>query len=216
MLVGFVSVILVTLLMLLVALVVRRQIRARFGVDDEAMPMQPATPPAATDFKPPQRPIEMRLATDQITGNLSWVIGLSALPIFLFTADAGSWQRWLAWPAALIAIPLAAWSLWDAINEHGARVVADARGVQQHDRGGTKSVQWSRVARIRHVEHWADDNPNEVGGRRSVRRRQLVFSDARGNDVLTLLLPLRPAEANAAFLASLPVWTGHPIETERR
>ena len=139
-----------------------------------------------------------------------------ALSLFTINAGASPWLRLLAWPAGVLTLLFAAWSLWDAWHEHGSRVVADAQGLQLQDGEAIQRLTWHQVTRIRLVEHWADDDPNKRGSSKSVRRRELVFDGTTERELLRLRMPLRPAEAHAALLASLPVWTGRAIEIERQ
>lgn len=215
---GAITVLLGTVLMALLASWLWFKVRG--GREDDGLPAAIKPPsltlPAPPGFQPPATPIELLLSTDQIGGSLSSAVGLIALAIWLFTSTDSPWLRLLAWPAALIALLFAIWSLWDAWHEHGMRVRADAEGLQMLDGESTQRVAWRQVMRIRLVEHWADDDPNKRSSSKSVRRRELVFDGPAERELLRLKMPLRPAEANAALLASLPAWTGQVIEIEQQ
>lgn len=217
---GAITVLLGTVLMLLLASWLWFKVRG--GRETDGLPVATDPPaltlPASPGFQPPVEPIALRLSTDQIGGSLSSAVGLMALALWLFTSTESPWLRALAWPAGVIAALFAIWSLWDAWHEHGQRIQADAQGLQMLDGPDGESTQrlvWSKVTRIRLVEHWADDDPNRRSAGKSVRRRELVFDGDAGRELLSLKMPLRPAEANATLLASLPVWTGRAIELEQ-
>lgn len=209
--------------LLLVILAIWLAFKVSGNREPDGLPVS-TDPPAATlsvppGFQPPAEPIVLRLSVGQIGGSLSAAVGLIALALWLFTSAENPWLRALAWPAGVIAALFAIWSLWDAWHEHGQRVQADAQGLQMLDGpggGATQRLAWNQVTRIRLVEHWADEDPNRRSAGKSVRRRELVFEGPAGRELLKLTVPLRPAAANATLLASLPGWTGHAIEIERR
>lgn len=203
------SLLFATLLMLLLTTWIYRKVRG--GRDDGPVQL----PPAAPAFEPPQTPIQMRLSADQAGSSLSWAVGLLVGAWWLFTGDAADWLRLLAWLAGLLALLFAAWALWDSWNEQGTRVVADPQGLQLHTRGATRTLPWSRVARVSLLESWASNNPNERGPKR-LRSSVLLLQAADGAELLRLCWPLRPAAASAVFLASLPVWTGRAVEVEQQ
>jgi len=167
----------------------------------------------APQFKPPLAPIEMRPRIFVSEGNLGLAITLSILAVFLFTRD-GLWLRLLAWPVGGLVLLFASMSFWDVWNESGTRFLADAAGMQIHDRMDVKTVPWSRVAKVKLRKVWASNGSTKVFASKSVISRSLDLLDADGTRLLRLALPLKPAEASAAFEASVPVWTQRAFEVE--
>ena len=184
----------------------RRMRSGRFARDLTAAPAK-ATPP----FTPPPAAIEMQPVVDWYGGNVHLAVGSLVVAVWLFTRET-AWLRLLAWPAGLVALACAGMSVWAVWNELGTRYVADASGLHTRDRSGTKSLPWSRVSRVKLTEYWRGYGPSTAFRPTQLSSRMLDLLDARGSSMLTLHLPLRPAEASAAFEASLPAWTQRPTE----
>jgi hypothetical protein len=191
--------------------VYRKMHSGRFAND-----VVPAPAQVAPEFKPPQTPIELRPRIDLNEGNLGYGIGLLFLTIFLFTRD-GTWLRLLAWPAGAVVLLFTGMFLYDAWNDLGTRFVADAAGLQIHDRSGMKNVPWSRVAKVKLMERFGSTGggTSNFSSFKRLRSRSLELLDAHGASLLKLDLPLRSAEASKIFEASLPVWTNRAIEVEQ-
>ena len=195
------SIVVITVLMLLFAVWMSKVVRGGREDGPVAVPQSPAV----VAFTPPEAPIEMRLSFETPGGSLSLAIGMLALTVWLATTPG--WMRLLAWPAAalvLLFVVVGAWSVWSELR---TRVVADANGMHVHDGDIVKKIPWSRVAEVKRVEHWAA----KYRGLSRLKYTDFVFLDQNAAELIKLRVPLRPAEASEAFVASVPVWTQRPI-----
>lgn len=169
--------------------------------------------PAATKraFTPPAT-IEMEPVVDWMYGGYTHLlVGALAIAFWLFTRET-AWLRLLAWPAGLVALLFAGLSVHGLWNEFGTRYVADATGLQIHDRAGGKSIPWSRVIGVRLTEYYVPIGSSTHHQAKSLHSRRIDLLGADGSSMLMLDLPLRPPEASASFEASLPIWTGKTTE----
>lgn len=177
-------------------------------------------PVASTGRPAPSGPLELRVAWGAMWEDISWVIGYAFAALCLFGDPSLLWTRWLAWPVATIALALCAASASAVHTLWSQRLVVSPAGVEswQGDRLD-KRLAWSEVRAVRQVDtlrtysaRQGSNSPTTT----AVGKQRLLFLDAAGQELLSVVAPMRPDEDYQAFLDAVPAWTGAPLTRETR
>ena len=182
--------------------------------------------------------IVMRATSGQVGSTLLWAVGFLGVAIGIAENGAILWTRWLSYPAALVALVLAGVATWAAKGDKLQRFVADSHGFDTHaetpddasepkeafptgsvgdseDRLPLSKIAWSQVGAVKRVV----TRPRTTNSRRNSTeapvRRELIFLDRDGQELLKIDDGLDPPERYKLFLQSIPRWTGQEIKEVR-
>ncbi len=178
--------------------------------------------------------IVMRAAGEQLGNTLLWAVGFLAVAIGLAENPKVLWTRWLSYPAAVGALALAGVVIWAAKGEKLQRFAADSRGFDTHAESPADSpeadmkesgnsddltlrwkIAWSEVGAVKRIVKRAPSTSTRRNSLDAPVRRELVFLDRKGRELLRIADGLEPAERYKLFLQSIPRWTGLEITEER-
>jgi hypothetical protein len=176
--------------------------------------------------------IVMRATSGQLGNTLLWAVGFLGVAIGLAENPQILWTRWLSYPAALVALLLAGVVIWAAKGDKLQRFVADSHGFDTRaespddasapqeairdsaDRLLRWKIAWSQVGAVKRVE----TRPRITNSRRNSTdapvRRELIFLDHNGQELLRIDDGLDPPERYKLFLESIPRWTGLEVKEE--
>jgi hypothetical protein len=181
--------------------------------------------------------IVMRATSGQLGNTLLWAVGFLGVAIGLAENPQILWTRWLSYPAALVALLLAGVVMWAAKGDKLQRFVADSHGFDTRaespddasapqeasppggigdsaDRVLRWKIAWSQVGAVKRVE----TRPRITNSRRNSTdapvRRELIFLDHDGQELLRIDDGLDPPERYKLFLESIPRWTGLEVKEE--
>lgn len=183
---------------------------------------QPPPSPSPTAVAEPVRaaslpigPIELKYSNSTRSSAIFWVIGFAAGAVILFIYPDLLWRRWLAYPAAVVALLIAGVMLFIVWQESKERIVADATGVKVGSNSlDQRSVTWAEVETVRILELWTRSKSGNTLPR--FISSHLVFEDKTGKELLKIEEPLVPEDRYRVFLDAVPGWTGRPVVREKR
>ncbi len=115
--------------------------------------------------------------------------------------------------------------MWSSKGDRLQRLIADSRGFETHAESPEapdgespgSSILWSQVGAVKRIT----TRPRTTVSRRTstetqILRRELVFFDRAGNELLRVEDALDPPDRYKLFLESIPRWTGLRISEETR
>lgn len=181
--------------------------------------------------------IVMRATSDQLGNTLLWAVGFLGAAIGLAENPQILWTRWLSYPAALLALILAGVVIWAAKGDKLQRFVADSHGFDTHagspddasapmeasppgsitnstNRLPYWKIAWSQVGAVKRVETRTRITNTRRNSTEAPVRRELIFFDHEGQELLRIDDGLDPPERYRLFLESIPRWTGLEVKEE--
>ncbi len=174
--------------------------------------------------------IVMRASSQTMGSTLLWAFAFVVGAIALAENPELLWTRWLGYPAALLALALAGIVLVGARGERVKRYIADARGFEEHsDLSDTRpsvesedgeeyrsSIAWPEVGAVKRIETRTRGSSGRASRPERTLKRELVFFDLKGKQLMSVDDGLDPPERYKLFLESIPRWTGLQVKEERK
>jgi hypothetical protein len=140
------------------------------------------------------------------------VVALAA-GVGLFRAPDILWTKWLAWPAAAVAILIGVMIVLAAYDHKHTVVRADANGISETSRWSKKELAWTQVGKLVRVRRTRREY-SQVNRRYSTRTSGFtwVLSDRDGRELMKIDEDMVPAEGLQRLLRYVPTRTGLPVE----
>lgn len=178
------------------------------------------TPMPSPDSAAASGRIVMQVAVTELNQTLFWALGFLIAAVALVQSPDVLWTKWLAYPAAFLALLLVGVMILITMSQRLERVVADARCIEVSTEARGASVRetlvaWTQVGAVKRREVHINRTISRDIGRRTFLRCELVLLDRAGGELLKLSEPLDPPASYKLFLESVPRWTGLPVVNEQ-
>ncbi|MCX6636618.1 MAG: hypothetical protein NT090_16275, partial [Acidobacteria bacterium] len=157
-------------------------------------------------------------------GDMAVTIVILAIVAFCFAAlnifnPETLWTRWLAYPAAFLAVILGIALLFASRSVRQMRIRADENGIEVIQGSDSRRIRWSDVAGLKMRRTYREEYSGPAGstgrGKSKVRGEpSLIFLDKAGRELLELRADWAPSDQCRRLFDYIPVRTGLSVQKE--
>jgi len=159
-------------------------------------------------------------------GDMAVVIVILAIVAFCFAAlnilrPETLWTRWLAYPAAFLAVILGIALIFASRSVRQMRIRADDNGIEKIYGSDSRRIKWSDVAGLRMRRAYREEytGPASSTGRMKSKvygSPSLILLDKTGKELLELRADWAPSDQCRRLFDYIPVRTGLPVQSEEK
>jgi uncharacterized membrane protein YecN with MAPEG domain len=129
------------------------------------------------------------------------------------------WTRWLAYPAAFLAVILGIALIFASRGVRQMRIRADDNGIEKIYGSDSRRIKWSNVAGLKMRQTYREEysGPASSTGRMKSKvygEPSLILLDKTGKELLELRADLAPGDQCRRLFDYIPVRTGLPVQSE--
>jgi hypothetical protein len=131
------------------------------------------------------------------------------------------WTRWLAYPAAVLAIILGIVLIFASRGVRQMRIRADGNGIEVIHGSDSRRVRWSDVAGLKMRRTYREEYSGPAGSTGRGKRKvwgepSLILLDKTGRELLELRGDWKPWDQCRRLFDYIPVRTGLPVQSEEK